>query len=88
MQPRPWLAQYPTGVPAEIDVDEFPSVVSVLERAISGGRDVASLELAARSTVGDRRPLRSSVVTPHGVGAKPARRPQRPECVVGMFRTQ
>jgi len=39
MQPRPWLAQYPAGVPAEIDVDEFPSVVSVLERAISRYRD-------------------------------------------------
>ena len=25
--------QYPAGVPAEIDVDEFPSIVSVLERA-------------------------------------------------------
>ena len=39
MQPRPWLAQYPAGVPAEIDVDEFPSVVSVLEHAISLYRD-------------------------------------------------
>jgi len=39
MQSRPWLAQYPAGVPAEIDVDEFPSVVSVLERAISRYRD-------------------------------------------------
>ncbi|QDH70005.1 long-chain fatty acid--CoA ligase [Marilutibacter alkalisoli] len=32
---RPWLKQYPEGVPATIDVDEFPSVVSVLENAIS-----------------------------------------------------
>jgi long-chain acyl-CoA synthetase len=39
MEPRPWLAQYPAGVPAEIDVDEFPSVVSVLERAIDRYRD-------------------------------------------------
>jgi long-chain acyl-CoA synthetase len=39
MQDRPWLAQYPAGVPAEIDVDEFPSVVSVLERAIALYRD-------------------------------------------------
>ncbi|MEO6264261.1 MAG: long-chain fatty acid--CoA ligase [Luteimonas sp.] len=36
---RPWLAQYPAGVPAEIDVDEFPSIVSVLEQAISNYRD-------------------------------------------------
>lgn len=36
---RPWLAQYPQGVTAEIDVDEFPSVVAVLENAIEKYRD-------------------------------------------------
>lgn len=36
---RPWLAQYPQGVPAQIDVDEFPSVVAVLESAIQKYRD-------------------------------------------------
>ncbi|HJW46790.1 MAG TPA: AMP-binding protein, partial [Lysobacter sp.] len=36
---RPWLAEYPEGVPAEINVDEFPSVVSVLEKAIDTYRD-------------------------------------------------
>ena len=36
---RPWLAEYPEGVPAQIDVDEFPSVVSVLEKAIDAFRD-------------------------------------------------
>ena len=36
---RPWLAQYPQGVPAQIDVEEFPSVVSVLENAIANYRD-------------------------------------------------
>jgi long-chain acyl-CoA synthetase len=39
MDQRPWLAQYPAGVPAEIDVDEFPSIVSVLQRAIDRYRD-------------------------------------------------
>jgi long-chain acyl-CoA synthetase len=39
MDSRPWLAHYPPGVPAEIDVDEFPSIVSVLERAIELYRD-------------------------------------------------
>ena len=28
---RPWLSSYPKGVPAEIDLDEFPSIVSLLE---------------------------------------------------------
>ncbi|MBT2745343.1 MULTISPECIES: long-chain fatty acid--CoA ligase [unclassified Lysobacter] len=36
---RPWLAHYPQGVPAQIDVEEFPSVVSVLENAIENYRD-------------------------------------------------
>lgn len=36
---RPWLAQYPQGVPEQIDVDEFPSIVSVLETAITHYRD-------------------------------------------------
>lgn len=36
---RPWLAHYPEGVPSHIDVDEFPSVVSVLETAIENYRD-------------------------------------------------
>ncbi|GAB6197365.1 long-chain fatty acid--CoA ligase [Lysobacter xanthus] len=38
-QDRPWLASYPAGVPAEIDVDEFPSIVSVLQSAIAKYRD-------------------------------------------------
>ena len=36
---RPWLAQYPAGVPAQIDVDEYPSIVSLLEDAITRYRD-------------------------------------------------
>jgi len=36
---RPWLAQYPAGVPAEIDPDAYPSVVAVLEDAIQRFRD-------------------------------------------------
>ncbi len=31
---RPWLAHYPASVPAQIDVDEFPSIPAVLEGAI------------------------------------------------------
>ncbi|WP_024890360.1 long-chain fatty acid--CoA ligase [Luteimonas huabeiensis] len=39
---RPWLAQYPAGVPAEIDVDEFPSIPAVLQGAIEKFRDRAA----------------------------------------------
>ncbi|KAA2286036.1 AMP-binding protein [Arenimonas fontis] len=28
---RPWLASYPPGIPAEVDVDKYPSIVAVLE---------------------------------------------------------
>jgi long-chain acyl-CoA synthetase len=30
---RPWLASYPDDVPAQVNVDEFPSIVSVLAQA-------------------------------------------------------
>ena len=30
-----WLEHYPTGVPAEIDVDEYRSVVEVLEKSVT-----------------------------------------------------
>lgn len=36
---RPWLASYPPGVPAQIDADEYSSVVAVLEEAIDKYRD-------------------------------------------------
>ena len=36
---RPWLSSYPQGVPAEIDVAEFPSIVSVLDNAIEKYRE-------------------------------------------------
>src|SRR5690606_2456658 len=38
-QERPWLAQYPGGVPAEINPDAYPSVVAVLQDAIQRFRD-------------------------------------------------
>ncbi|MGH8079423.1 MAG: long-chain fatty acid--CoA ligase, partial [Lysobacter sp.] len=36
---RPWLANYPQGVPAQIDVEEFSSVAAVLDNAIQKYRD-------------------------------------------------
>ena len=36
---RPWLEQYPAGVPAQIDVEEYASVVAVLQTAIDNYRD-------------------------------------------------
>ena len=31
--PRPWLEHYPPGVPRDIDVDAFPSIVAMFEQA-------------------------------------------------------
>ena len=36
---RPWLANYPTGVPAEIDLDTYASVAAVMEEAFTRFRD-------------------------------------------------
>ncbi len=36
---RPWLDHYPAGVPAQIDLTEYASVVEVLDRAIDSFRD-------------------------------------------------
>ncbi len=42
--PHPWLSSYAPNTPHEIDLDEFPSIVSVLEQAIRkfGGRPAFS----------------------------------------------
>ncbi|MDY0953008.1 MAG: long-chain fatty acid--CoA ligase [Stenotrophomonas rhizophila] len=36
---RPWLQSYPTGVPAEIDVNEFASVSAVFDTSVAKYRD-------------------------------------------------
>jgi long-chain acyl-CoA synthetase len=36
---HPWLANYPEGVPAQIDPDEYPSIVAVLAEACDKFRD-------------------------------------------------
>jgi long-chain acyl-CoA synthetase len=36
---RPWHASYPAGVPHQIDTDEYPSIVSVLQSSLEKYRD-------------------------------------------------
>src|SRR5687768_16259402 len=36
---RPWLASYPQGVPAQVDVEEYPSIVAVLQGTLEKYRD-------------------------------------------------
>ena len=52
-----WLKQYPAGVPAEIDVDQYPSLVALLEESFQQVRATAGLPVhgqddhaSARST--------------------------------------
>lgn len=32
---RPWLAQYPGGIPANIDVDKYPTLVSLIDESLA-----------------------------------------------------
>ena len=34
MTTRPWIKQYPAGVPAEIDVTEFSSLVDLFDKGV------------------------------------------------------
>src|SRR5690606_30981933 len=36
---RPWLANYPEGIPAEIDADAYPSIPALLQETIDKYRD-------------------------------------------------
>jgi long-chain acyl-CoA synthetase len=53
MSDKPWLDQYPDGVPAEIDMDEFDSVVDVINRSCNEFRDrVAYINFGVELTFG------------------------------------
>ncbi|MCB1559805.1 MAG: AMP-binding protein [Xanthomonadales bacterium] len=45
----PWLANYPSGVPAEVDMEEFRSIVSVLESSCQRFRDRPAFENLGRT---------------------------------------
>ncbi len=46
---RPWLASYPAGVPQQIDPDEYPSIVSVLQSSLEKYRDRPAFSNMGRS---------------------------------------
>ena len=51
---RPWLAHYPAGVPAEIDLDEFQSIPAIFESALASYRDNTAFSNLGKSiTYGD-----------------------------------
>jgi long-chain acyl-CoA synthetase len=46
---RPWLASYPAGVPQQIDPEEYPSIVSVLQSSLEKYRDRPAFSNMGRS---------------------------------------
>ena len=46
---RPWLANYPAGVPAEIDLDEFAAITDVFDAALLKYRDKPTFYNMART---------------------------------------
>ena len=51
---RPWLAHYPAGVPAEIDLDEFASINDVFDSAVQKYRDkTAFISMGKSITYGE-----------------------------------
>jgi len=53
MSDKPWLENYPDGVPAEIDMEEFDSVVDVIDKSCNEFRDkVAYVNFGAELTFG------------------------------------
>ncbi|MBN8509529.1 MAG: AMP-binding protein [Burkholderiales bacterium] len=49
MTPRRWLRHYPAGVPAEIDVTRYPSLVALFDESFALYRDRTAYVLAGRS---------------------------------------
>ncbi|MCV3240801.1 long-chain-fatty-acid--CoA ligase [Mesorhizobium sp. ZC-5] len=51
---RSWLAQYPAGVPAEVNVDQYPSVVALIEESFQKYRNNKAYVLMDKAlTYGD-----------------------------------
>jgi long-chain acyl-CoA synthetase len=46
---RPWLAHYPPGVPHQVDVDEYSSIVAVLQSSLDKYRDRVAFTNMGRS---------------------------------------
>jgi long-chain acyl-CoA synthetase len=49
----PWLSSYPPGVPADVDLDEFPSIVSILEVSCDRFRSKVAFENMGRELTYD-----------------------------------
>jgi len=50
---KPWLKSYPQGVPEQIDLDEYTSIVALFEESVKKYRDkVAFVSMGAEITYG------------------------------------
>jgi long-chain acyl-CoA synthetase len=50
---RIWLKSYPDGVPADIDVNQYPSLVALLEESFAKFRDRKALLMDKAITYGE-----------------------------------
>ncbi len=46
---KPWLKQYPAGVPAEVDVDQYPSLVALMDEAFGRHHDKPAYKFMGRT---------------------------------------
>jgi long-chain acyl-CoA synthetase len=46
---RPWLVQYPEGVPAEMPVDAYPSLVALMQESFERHRDLPAYRFMGRT---------------------------------------
>ncbi len=56
---RPWLANYPAGVPAEIDLDEFASITDVFDSALKSYHSRAAFMNMGKSITYDQLDMHS-----------------------------
>ena len=47
---KPWLSQYPAGVPAEVKTDLYPSLVQLVDHALAKRADKRAADLQPLST--------------------------------------
>ena len=75
---RPWLAHYPAGVPAEIDLDEFASINDIFDSAVKKYRDkTAFINMGKSITYGDLERLSAVPITSC---KSPTAKPLRANC--------
>ena len=96
MNNRPWLSAYPPGVPADLDVDRYPSLVHLLEQSFQQyasrtaysfmGKDVSYAQVDSLSQAFATYLQRLGLAKGDRVAIMMANVPQYPVAVAGILR--